>query len=248
MCYNQTLIETEEYKGYTIEIHYDMSPPNPRKDWDHVATLIGFSRNYHAGDDHHYKNAGQLFNDIAGDFIREALTHEFLKKNYGLRERIEDETDDDYYEEIEYAIDEFFEDLGYGGDTALDFALTIASKHYLIQKYTVHYDRDQAWGYAYISDADIVKEWGSLEKDDLDKARKCIKAEVEEYEAWANGHVYGYVIKGEDGEDLDDVDESCWGFYGDWDDYCLKEAKSVVDYMAKKRDEALSAVREYGYA
>lgn len=51
------------------------------------------------------------------------------------------------------------------------------------------------------------------------KTRTYIEGEVETYSQWANGEVYGYIIKDEDGEEID----SCWGFYGI--DYCKEEAE-----------------------
>lgn len=38
---------------------------------------------------------------------------------------------------------------------------------------------------------------------------KDARAFLEEYNAWMNGHVYGYVLEDREGEHLD----SCWGFY-----------------------------------
>ncbi len=57
------------------------------------------------------------------------------------------------------------------------------------------------------------------------KLRECIAdhlcSEVETYNDYLGGNVYGYTVE-KDGEDID----SCWGFIGDYDGYCLKEARS----------------------
>jgi hypothetical protein len=53
------------------------------------------------------------------------------------------------------------------------------------------------------------------------KALKIAQGEVETYDQYLRGEVYGYKIDG-DGD-------SCWGYYGLED--CLTEAKSVVDSM-----------------
>lgn len=39
-------LETEEYNGYTIEIHADMDPQDPRKWCDHAGKLCLFHNNY----------------------------------------------------------------------------------------------------------------------------------------------------------------------------------------------------------
>ena len=48
-----------------------------------------------------------------------------------------------------------------------------------------------------------------------------LKGEIEEYSKWANGEVYGYVIKDPNGDEVD----SCWGFLGwEWVNEAAKEA------------------------
>jgi len=54
---------------------------------------------------------------------------------------------------------------------------------------------------------------------------EAIKNEVETYAMFLRGEVYGYVVKGIDGEELD----SCWGFYG-LDDV-RREAKEAAEDM-----------------
>ena len=57
---------------------------------------------------------------------------------------------------------------------------------------------------------------------------------IETLNDYASGNVYGFVIENEEGEHLD----SCWGFYGDYDDYCLKEARDMLEHHAKEAREA----------
>lgn len=40
-----TAVETLEYKGFTIEIHYDDHPDNPRN-WDNLGTMCGYNREW----------------------------------------------------------------------------------------------------------------------------------------------------------------------------------------------------------
>ncbi len=69
--------------------------------------------------------------------------------------------------------------------------------------------------------------------------QKCFEGEVEEYDAYLRGAVYGYTITKPDGEDIDEDDDaldedSCWGFICDHDGYVLEEARRVVDYKVKE--------------
>jgi hypothetical protein len=61
------------------------------------------------------------------------------------------------------------------------------------------------------------------------KIEMVIAGEIETYNQFLAGDVYGYVIS-KDGEEID----SCWGYYGQ--DYCLSEAKACVD------DEVLRSI------
>lgn len=88
------------------------------------------------------------------------------------------------------------------------------------------WDSGQA-GFIYADQETIAKEWGN-KPEARDKAIKYLKAEVETYDQYINGQVYGFVIEDSKGEEIEDG--SCWGFYGDYDGYVLTEAKSIVDY------------------
>lgn len=49
-----------------------------------------------------------------------------------------------------------------------------------------------------------------------------LSGEVEEYDQFLTGQVYGFTIEDADGDTV----ESCWGFYGE--DYCIEEARASV--------------------
>lgn len=94
-------------------------------------------------------------------------------------------------------------------------------------------------GYIYATPEMIRKEYGCkrITKQVRDKVRRLLKAEVEEYDQYLTGDVWGYVVTMED-EDGKEVDEdSCWGFFGY--NYCLEEAQSVANHM-KERAPALA--------
>ena len=65
-------------------------------------------------------------------------------------------------------------------------------------------------------------------KGDKERAIARIKSEVATLDSYLRGECYGYVIS-RHGEEI----ESCWGFLGD-DDYCLQEARGVVDRQERK--------------
>lgn len=66
-----------------------------------------------------------------------------------------------------------------------------------------------------------------------EEVEKVLAAEVEQWDQYVTGDVYGYVIDGPDGEHRD----SCWGFYGL--DYAKQEMKEQLRYVIEyERKEA----------
>ena len=84
-------------------------------------------------------------------------------------------------------------------------------------------------GFIYVSKEKVRKEYSkkAISKKLKEKVTTYLVGEVETYDQYLRGDVYGYSISKKD-EDLD----SCWGYYGD--ECCLEEAKSVVDYYVNK--------------
>jgi hypothetical protein len=81
----------------------------------------------------------------------------------------------------------------------------------------------------------VSKDKVKQESLDETKIEEYLKGEVETYDQYIRGDVYGYKVykietcdKGcEHEEELD----SCWGFYGEED--CITDAKGIVDYYLR---------------
>lgn len=54
---------------------------------------------------------------------------------------------------------------------------------------------------------------------------EAIRGDIETYDNYLTGQVFGYQVVGRDGEVLD----SCWGYIGD-SEYCLSEGKLACEY------------------
>lgn len=74
------------------------------------------------------------------------------------------------------------------------------------------------------------------------RALECLRAELETWDVYVHGQVYGYAItlSHEDEPDSDDVLDSCWGIYGL--DYARQEAVSALKYAAKVEQDARAMV------
>lgn len=69
------------------------------------------------------------------------------------------------------------------------------------------------------------KEWRTRAK-----ARKAVLGLIEYWNDYLSGNVYGYVIEDKEGNSFD----SCWGFYGNYEENCLIEARSQLEYHLKE--------------
>jgi hypothetical protein len=76
----------------------------------------------------------------------------------------------------------------------------------------------------------VEKEWPG----DREAALRYLKSEASEYGAYLAGEVYGYIIKGPDGEDLQGpFYDSCWGFIGE-SKYVTEEANRAAEGVAEQ--------------
>lgn len=73
-------------------------------------------------------------------------------------------------------------------------------------------------GVAWITRTQVAEQFNG----DVAAARKCLESEVETYDQYLTGDVWGYVVETPDGDQLD----SLWGIYGL--DYCRTEAESAA--------------------
>ena len=98
--------------------------------------------------------------------------------------------------------------------------ISISTRSFIGRAQHAEWDSGQV-GWTYASNADIIKEYGNTSPENVARAEKLLKSEVETYDCYLRGECYGFQLF-EDGEEKD----SCWGFLGSF-------------------DEALKAIREY---
>ena len=74
-------------------------------------------------------------------------------------------------------------------------------------------------GYIYCTEQDIRKEYNLDDDCDIEspafqeallRATKCLECEVETYDQYLTGDIYGFAVKDPDGE----IQDSCFGYYG----------------------------------
>jgi hypothetical protein len=86
-------------------------------------------------------------------------------------------------------------------------------------------------GFIYVSKKMVRENFGvkKLTKAIIEKACKVLIHEVQSYDQYLRGDIYGYVLRDEEGETKD----SCWGFFGIED--CIRGAKEVVDWEVDEK-------------
>lgn len=86
-------------------------------------------------------------------------------------------------------------------------------------------------GYIYVERDTFLKEFGfkKMTKKAKERLNDLLTGEVEEYDSYLTGDVYGFKVEDEEGDTI----ESCWDFIGD-QEYCFKEGVSTAEWLIKK--------------
>jgi len=86
-------------------------------------------------------------------------------------------------------------------------------------------------GFIFISKEKVREEYSAkrISKKLHDQVEKYLISEVEIYDQYLRGEVYGFIVEDQEGNHLD----SCWGFLGDIED-CKKEAEESAHWQAKE--------------
>ena len=92
-------------------------------------------------------------------------------------------------------------------------------------------------GYATVSKADFLREFFGNSARLLTKARRAralevLKIELEEFQAYIDGDVFGYVIKDADDNEI----FSCWGYYGE--QYAEEDGQAHLESLEAKEQAA----------
>lgn len=210
-----------------LRIEQDIDVSDPRKEFDHIGTMVYWHRRYNLGD---------------VDGLKEYGTSEMFLKL--LASDYVDDVSEMSMDEVWKIIDDWF--------VILPLALLDHSGLHMWVGSGPHACDCGGWdsgqvGWIYCSLGKAQEEWTSAPKDHRWNAKvhwsggevitlreaieRNLKAEVEEYDMFLTGDVWGYVIEDEDGNHM----ESCWGFYGH--KYAEEQGKEMLEHCQKKQDD-----------
>jgi len=198
-------METTAFGDYTIKIDHDDMSESPRE-WDNLGTMVCWHRNYNLGDKHDFESPIAMVHELSGlyeDECSEYLTEEQIDRCWKVVHK-------KYVVLPLYLYDHSGITMNTSG-------------------FSCGWDSGRV-GYIYMSHEDIRKEY-NIQRVSLKWRKKIatyLTGEVETYDQYLTGEVYGFSIVKDDGEEKD-ID-SCWGFFGYNDDYMISEIKSAIKY------------------
>lgn len=215
-------VDTIEYRGKTIKIYQDETPEDPRE-WDNLGTMVCWNRRHNLGD------------------VKKPGDHDDYMRRLAFECGTPVDTDRCDMSTIWKILDRHYLIMPLG-------LLDHSGLHMWVGGGS-HWSDSAGWdsgtvGYIYVSHKKIREEWSVKcvrhkvkihhcgTKKAIDYAKERLVGEVETYDQYLTGDVYGYVVEGSSGEDIG----SCWGYFGhDWkENGLLSSARSEVDCHISK--------------
>lgn len=175
----------------TYKVGRDEDPQNPREDWDNLGVMFCKHHKYTLGD----KDADDPHEEVEGAWV-------------GARWLSVGELDDGDDEPMRAARENI------EVRNVLHDSIAICLPLYLYDhsgitishgKFSCSWDSGQV-GWHYVTKKKLQDEFGG----DVERATKCLEAELKTYDAFLEGAVWGYTVEDEEGDEV----ASCWGFYG----------------------------------
>lgn len=222
-------MKTENYKGYEIEIHQDGMVQDPRKDMDWIGTMVCFHSRYNLGDEHDYSPEGfttELAIEVCPGI--EDLLHYWNDGSGWEKFQSEEKSDAMIKKAVDAVVDKHYFLLPlYLYDHS---GITMSTS-----PFSCPWDSGMI-GAIFVTWKKLRSEIGEdcIKEDAL----RVLKCEVDVYDSYLRGEVYGFVVKDPKGEDIDDG--SCWGFFGDPEKSgLLEDAKTSIDAEIQRRRKAM---------
>lgn len=209
--------------SYALMVQPDDILISPREVDRHFGTMVCFHREYNLGDAHEYADNDDFLQEL---YVKAVGGGEQGEEKYGqLLDNISEQKATPYG--------------SYAYIQAVNQALMqeIQKKHIVLPLYLLDHsglsmrtasfhdpwDSGQV-GWIYVSNEDVLKEFGGQEiTDDIkQKAEDLLRGEVAVYDSYLRGECYGFELY-KNGE----LEDSCWGFIGDFTDVC----KDMAEYL-----------------
>lgn len=224
-----TLIDHEVVGNFLVEVHYDDDSGNSPRDWDNLGTIVAWVRNFDLTDKH-YGMATNL--EAFLEWARE-------EKPYMLPLDIQDYGSNG----VKIYVEDFEPNYEFPDEYKQPDGFIYVTREKLMEEYSIN-DPEIAFMHAVLIKEHIIDEsQPDAPRHVATSIDKVLRSEIETYQKYLNGEVYGYVVRegvvDDDGEiDPDDhsgeVVESVWGFIGE-SDYAMSEGRAQAEAMNEQR-------------
>ena len=192
---------------YTIFVDYDDNPLNPRY-LDNVGTMVCWHRRLALGDREYYEAPSEFFLSLYEEIFGEEIEdwHEASRK---------------LSETPGFIIMPLY---------LLDHSMLSMQT----EPFNDPWDSGQV-GYVYCTPEKVKREFGSVDEAAVEKARKCIKEEVDLYDHYLRDECYRYSLY----EGVNFV-ESVGGFFGFYD----QAVREMKGYLSEETEELLDQLED----
>lgn len=170
----------------TVKIIRDCDPESPRE-WDNLGTMVCAHRRYNLGDE---------------DGLAKALR--VIYKHLSDKQLDDMGFDADHVPDVEKALEKTGQAIVLPLYLYDHSGITMSTS-----PFSCRWDSGQV-GFIYVTKEDVRNEydWKRLTQERIQKIETYLKGEVEVYDQYLTGDVWGFVSQEGDEED------SCWGFFG----------------------------------
>lgn len=219
-------------KAYTVRLEQDETPMCPREHFDNLGTMACCHSRYKLGDEQ-VDNVETFFIGLIEDKepgFEDALNgfeNWFWERNVYSAET-EREFESRKEKRISQGLDKYY----------LMLPLYLYEHSGITMStgpFSCPWDSGQV-GWIYVSRERVREEygWKVITKSRAEQINRYLTSEVETYDHYLTGEVYGYVIEDEYGEELD----SCWSYYGDHHQSGIYDASlSMIPALIKERND-----------
>ena len=194
--------ETFEVGDLTVKVVHDDDPIDSPRDWENVTEMVCWHRRYDLGDRQPDSDEQEA---LERGGIR--LLERYLRLTRGVIA---------------------FRTLGLYDHSGISMYLDGGP----------HWSDSAGWDSGTVGFIYVTREIAEREGPHCDGpndlaawAEQAIRSDVEIYDQYLTGDIWGYIVEDADGEHLD----SCWGYYGT--DEAEKEGKSQAEWLVKARAE-----------
>lgn len=198
----------ETYRGHEIEVWLEeyVDPIYNPRDWDNLGHMVYAHRNYQLGDEQLTTSQINHIRHLYGEGIS------------GLEAWAVEERD------AEVILTLFLYDHS---------MQSISTRSFVGRAHHARWDSGPV-GIIYATKEDILKEYSRkrMSKQLREKVEGVLRSEVEVFDSYIKGELYGFTILDPEGREL----ETMGGYLGDDFEYIIAEAKHTIDYVEDRRE------------